>query len=160
MYSIIITYMDRQERIRKRVNEILGSGVVQISPQYYSGTGVVQESPQYYSGTGVVQQSPQYYSGTGVVQESPQYYSGTGHTKKQCPHCNGTGFFDDLWSGIKDVGKTIIPIVGPLAIKALTGMGKNKKAPSKRNQMIKAVMQKNPGMTLGNASKFLKQNGY
>jgi len=24
-----------------------------------------------------------------------------------CPHCQGSGFFDDLWSGIKDVGRTV-----------------------------------------------------
>lgn len=160
----------RQQLVNQRVREILqGRGVVQEGPRYYSGSGVVQEGPQYYSGAGVVTEGPEYFSGNGVVTEGPRYYSGAGK-RHICPHCNGSGFFDDLWSGIKSgvssIADTVLPIikeVGPSLIKALPMMalGKNKthQKINKRGQMISKLMRSH-GMTLPEASKYLKSQGY
>lgn len=140
--------MNRQELIRARVNEILGSGVVTDGPKYFTGAGVVTEGPKLFTGAG-------------VVTEGPKFFTGAGH-RRACPACHGTGFFEDLWDGIKSVGREVLPIVkevAPIAIKALAGAGKRKRKASKRNQMIKEVMKKT-GMTLPEASRYLKENGY
>lgn len=169
--------MSREALVKQRVKEILfgrgvvspgpsyysGSGVVTPGPVDYSGSGVVMPGPSYYSGSGVVTPGPVDYSGSGVVTPGPARYSGSGKRRKVCPHCHGSGFWDDVWSGIKTAGN-IASTVAPFAMAALPllglgkGKGKGKKRPSKRNLMIKRLMQEH-GMTLPEASKFLKEQG-
>ena len=85
-------------------------------------------------------------------------------------------FFDDAFKGIKNVGKTVYPIakdIGrellpiardiavPLAKDAITtymkGSGVSKRQPTKRNIMIKQLMQKH-NMSLPEASKYIKDH--
>jgi len=88
----------------------------------------------------------------------------------------GGNFFDDAFKGIKNVGKTVYPIakdIGrellpiakdiaiPLAKDAITtymkGSGVSKRQPTKRNIMIKQLMQKH-NMSLPEASKYIKDH--
>ena len=70
----------------------------------------------------------------------------------------------DFFSSLRDIGKEITPIAKdiavPIATQALTSYmkGQGLKKPTKRNLMIKEMMRKNPGLTLGEASKYIKQN--
>jgi hypothetical protein len=89
---------------------------------------------------------------------------------------HGGNFFDDAFKGIKNVGKTVYPIakdIGrellpiakdiavPLAKDAITtymkGSGVSKRQPTKRNIMIKQLMQKY-NMSLPEASKYIKDH--
>jgi hypothetical protein len=118
---------------------LMGKGVVQ--PQYqYQGGALVQ--PQYqYQGGALVQ--PQYqYKGGALVQPQQQYKGGM----------DAATFFNPLTSPVSPLSWMSKMFGG-----GMSG-GKRKRAPSARGQKV-AHLMRTQGMTLGQASKFLKSRG-
>jgi hypothetical protein len=67
----------------------------------------------------------------------------------------GNGIFDWIKDNILPIAQTVAPFA-----KLALGVGKKtKRAPSERNKMISQLMKEH-GMTLPEASSYLKQNGY
>ena len=71
----------------------------------------------------------------------------------------------DFFSSLRDIGNQIAPIakeiVVPVAKEALTSYmmkGSGIKKPTRRNLMIKELMRKHPGLTLPEASKYIKEH--
>jgi hypothetical protein len=70
----------------------------------------------------------------------------------------------DFFSSLRDIGNQIAPIAKeiavPVAKEALTSYmkGSGIKKPTRRNLMIKELMRKHPGLTLPEASKYIKEH--
>jgi len=71
----------------------------------------------------------------------------------------------DFFSSLRDIGNHIAPIAKeiavPVAKEALTSYmmkGSGIKKPTRRNLMIKELMRKHPGLTLPEASKYIKEH--
>ena len=63
---------------------------------------------------------------------------------KMCKHVEGKGFFDDLWSGVKDVGSTALNIL-PAVLPHILGSGQSggkRITPEHRLQCITRIMEK------------------
>jgi hypothetical protein len=149
------------ERIRDKVSNILGSGVVNSTSQY-RGKGVVK--------------STRTVRGKGVVNGVEQYQGGKQH-KHRSQHLGngmymGSGLFDFLKNipivgDMASMGENMmsqLPVVGSM-MGSMLGNGKPRKkrvvSPKmkERQEMIKVLMHKK-GLTLPQASKYLKENGF
>ena len=100
-----------------------------------------------------------YMKGSGVKQKPKR-----GRPRKQ----QGGNFLDDAFKGIKSVGKEMYPIARDIAVPIVKDVAKDaitsymkgsgmKRKPTKRNLMIKQLMQNN-NMTLPQASKYIKEH--
>ena len=157
---------DEYDNIRKKVattfDTFYPKGVKTL------GSGVVNSTSQY-RGKGVVKATRE-LRGKGVVNSVSQYRGGSSH--ETCPTCRGSGLFDFLKNipivgDIASMGENLmgnVPIVGSL-VGSMMGHGKPRKKRTvspkmqERNSMIRALMQKE-GLTLPQASKYLKENGF
>ena len=64
--------------------------------------------------------------------------SGKGKRRVQA-YLEGSGFFDDLWSGIKSVGSTVLDVgkaVAPYAVPIISALGKPKRGRPKKGKGI------------------------